>query len=86
MVIILRLVCIKSKKDEDSFKFLKAFGTRVHELEDLEQTDLQIKQCIKDAYDTIIISDELASFSGDIITKYKNSKAVNIIITKSKRI
>lgn len=86
MVIVLRLVCIKAKSDEDSFKVLKAFGTKVYELEDLEQTDSQIRQCVKNNYDTILLSEELANFSNDIITKYKNTKTVNIIITSRKRI
>lgn len=86
MVIKLKLVCIKSKNDEDSFKFFKAFGTKVYELEDLEQTDYQIKQCVKNNYDVILLSEQLANFSNDIITKYKNSRTVNIIITNRKRI
>ena len=80
-MIILKLVCIKAKKDDKSFKIFKTLGAKVYELEDLEKTDLQIRQCVKDDYDTILISEELANFSGDIITKYKKNKAINIIIT-----
>ena len=84
MVIILKLVCIKAKND-DSFRIFKAFGTKIYEIEDLEQIDSQIKQCVKNNYNTILISEELANFSGDIITKYKNSSTVNIIISNKKR-
>ena len=86
MVISLKIVCIKAKNDEDSFRVFKAFGTKVYELEDLEQTDYQIKQCVKNNYDTILISEELANFSSDIVTKYKNSQTVNIIISNRKMI
>ena len=86
MVISLKIVCIKAKNDEDSFRVFKAFGTKVYELEDLEQTDYQIKQCVKNNYDTILISEELANFSSDIVTKYKNSQTVNILMSNRKRI
>ena len=42
----MRISCIKSKQDSNSFKFLKRLGAQIHELEDLEQTDSKLAQLI----------------------------------------
>lgn len=84
-MIFLKFVCIKSKNDERSFNVFKTFGTKIYELEDLEQVDNKIKECIEQQYNPIIISNEVANFSGDIITKYQNSNLVHIIIASDRR-
>ena len=43
-----------------------------------------MKNLIKQNYDTIIISNEVAGFSEDIIKKYKNNKNVKIVISFNK--
>lgn len=75
---------IKSSKDEMSFKTIKNLGFHVVELENLEKTDETIKGLIENQYNTIIISNEVAGFSSDIIKKYKTEDTINIFIAPSK--
>lgn len=71
---------IKSSNDKKSFKVFKSLGMDVYELDDLEKTDEKIKELVEQKYDTIILSNEVASFSGDIINKYNKAENINIII------
>ncbi|MBO4816094.1 MAG: hypothetical protein J5507_04140 [Clostridia bacterium] len=64
--------------------FLKIFGMDVFDIDNLEETDKKINELVKNNYNTIIISNEVASFSEDIIKKYNKSQSVNIIIAPSK--
>ena len=75
---------IKFKKDKKSFNFVKGFGAKVFELEDPENIDNLINQLTHEKYDTIIITNEVAGFSSDIIKKYKRKENVNIVIIPSK--
>ena len=74
---------IKSSKDKKSFKIFKNLGMDVYEIDDLEKTDAKIKELVEHEYDTIVISNEVASFSGDIIKKYSKTEDINIIIAPS---
>ncbi len=56
----------------------------VYEIDDLEKTDEKIRELVKQKYSTIVISNEVASFSGDIIKKYSKTDDVNIIIAPGK--
>lgn len=58
----------------------------VYDIDNLEETDKKIKELIDKNYNTVIISNEIASFSGDIIKKYKNKENINIIIAPAKHI
>ena len=80
----MKVSCIRSNKDPESFNFLKSVGCNIIELSDLENVDNTIKDLIKDKYQTIIISNDVAGFSEDIIKKYKTKEDVNIIIAPSK--
>lgn len=71
---------IKSSKDYKSFKTFKNLGMDVYEIDDLEKTDEKIKELVEQKYNTIVISNELAGFSQDIIKKYSKTENVNIII------
>jgi len=75
---------IKYEKDENSFKIPEALGFDVYRLEDPEQTDEKIKELMNRDYKMIVVSNEIASFSGDIITKYNHDKNINIIIATGK--
>lgn len=77
----MRISCIKYSKDNDSFSFFKAIGANVVELEDLEKTDEELKKLVENKYKTIFISNEVASFSEDIIKRYNKDNDVKIIIT-----
>lgn len=71
---------IKTKNDDKSFKIFENLGFNVYSLEEPEDTDKKIEELIEDNCRTIILSNEIASFSGDIIKKYKNKDDVSIII------
>lgn len=57
----------------------------VYDIDNLEETDKKIKELIDKNYNTIVLSNEVASFSGDIIKKYKNKENINIIIAPNKQ-
>lgn len=75
---------IKSSNDSRSFKIFKGLGLDVYEIDDLEKTDEKIRELVEQKYNTIILSNEVASFSGDIIKKYNKADDVNIIIAPRK--
>ncbi len=77
----MKISWIKYEKDAKSFRLPEALGFDVFKLNDLEQTDNKIKQLIKQNYDTIVISNEVAGFSEDIIKKYKKDKDIKIVIS-----
>ena len=74
---------IKSSKDNKSFKVFKSLGMDVYEIDDLEKTDDKIRELVEQKYDTIVLSNEVASFSEDIIKKYGRAENINIIIAPS---
>lgn len=80
----MKLSWIKYDKDIDTFKIPEKLGFDVFKLEELEQIDTKINELIKEKYDTIIISNQVAGFSEDIIKKYSKKGNINIIISKSK--
>lgn len=75
---------VKSSKDKKSFKVFKNLGMDVYEIDNLEKTDDKIREIVEQKYDTIIISNEVASFSSDIIKKYSKVENINIIIAPSR--
>ena len=80
MVIEMKISWLKYEQDKKSFRLPEALGFDVFYLSDLEQTDNKMKELIKNDYDTIVISNEVAGFSEDIIKKYNRIENVNIII------
>lgn len=72
-------------KDDDSFKFFKNLGMEVYDIDNLDKVDEKLTELVKNNYKTIILSNEVAAFSEDIIKKYKNSEDIRIIITPNKR-
>ncbi len=75
---------LKSANDDKSFKMFKNLGMAVYEIEDLDKTDEKIKELVEQKYNTIVVSNEVASFSEDIIKKYNKTEDINIIIAPSK--
>lgn len=84
MVIKMKMSWIKYEKDARSFRLPEALGFDVFKLQDLEQTDSTIKDLIKQDYDTIILSNEVAGFSEDIIKRYQKDKDIKIVISLDK--
>lgn len=82
----MRISWIKSKNDKDSFRVPKNMGFSVFEMEDLEDTDSKIEELVNtEKCNTIILSNEAASFSEDIIKKYAKNEEVSIIIAPRKK-
>ncbi len=84
MVMKMKVSWIKYEKDKKSFRLPQALGFDVFSLQDLEKTDETMKNLIKQNYDTIILSNDVAGFSEDIIKKYKNDKNIKIVISLDK--
>lgn len=61
---------IKYEKDEKSFKVPELLGYDVWKLKELEKIDETLKYLIDNKYNTIILSNDVAAFSEDIIKKY----------------
>lgn len=72
-------------KDDDSFKIFKKLGMDVYDIEDLDKVDEKLRELINNDYKTIVLSNEVASFSEDIIKKYQKSDDIRIVITPNKR-
>ncbi len=80
----MKISWVKYEKDKRSFRLPEALGFDVFSLSDLEKTDETVRNLVKNDYDTIVLSNEVAGFSEDIIKKYKNNKNVKIVISFSK--
>ena len=80
----MKISWIKYEKDTKSFRLPQALGFDVFSLNDLEQTDKVMKELVKEEYDTIILSNEVAGFSEDIIKKYQKNKNIKIVISLDK--
>ena len=74
---------IKFKDDKNRYKFAKMVGMDVFELDSPDDIDKQIEELESQDYRTIFIPNSLASFSNDIVNKYRNSENLKIIITPS---
>lgn len=84
MVMKMKSAFIKYSKDKKSFNFFKAIGANVIELGNPENIDNEIKNLYKNNYRTIILTNEIASFSEDIIKKYNTFENISIIIAPKK--
>ena len=82
----MKFIFIKSKADIDGFKFFQKLGMKIYNIDDLENTDKIIAKMVNKDYKTIFLSNEVASFSEDIIKKYKTNQEILIIIAPNKRI
>lgn len=78
---IMKISWIKSENDDKSFKLVERLGMDVYAIPNLEDVDIKLKQLVQEKYDTIILSNEVANFSQDIITKYQKEKDIKIIIS-----
>lgn len=76
----MKISCIKSNKDNESFNFFKSIGCNIVELNDLEKVDKEIDNLVNEKYRTIILSNDVAGFSENIIKKYSKTEDINIII------
>ena len=80
----MKISWLKTKNDKESFKVFQNLGFSVYNLEEPENTDEKIKELIENNCKTIVLSNEIASFSKDIITKYNKQDDISIIIASGK--
>ncbi len=80
----MKMSFIKYDKDNKNFKIPEILGWDVFYINDLDKTDDKIRELIKQDYNTIVVSEQVASFSQDIIKKYKNNNDIKIIISWNK--
>lgn len=71
---------MKYAGDTNHFKWPQMFGMDVIALENLEQVDETLQRLVEEGCQTIIVTDEVASFSEDMIKTYPYQKEVRIII------
>ncbi len=79
----MKITFIKYEK-ENNYQIPKIFGINVEEIKEPEQIDEKIEELKRKEYTTIVISDELASFSEKIVNKYKYDNSIKLIITPTK--
>ncbi|MCI8392531.1 MAG: hypothetical protein HFJ24_02795 [Clostridia bacterium] len=80
----MKISWLRAKNDDNSFKVLKNLGFDVYNVEDEEKTDEVINNLVQNDYKIIVLSNEMASFSSDIITKYRNQDDISIVIAEGK--
>lgn len=80
----MKFVLLKGSNDKSSFKIFEFLGAEVEQIEDLEKTDDKIRELVNKNYRTIVITNEVASFSESIVKKYDRTKDIKIIIAPSK--
>ena len=81
----MKIYWIKYEKDSSSFKIQEKLGMNVEKVQNPEDIDKKIDKLIKNNCKTIILSNEIAGFSEDIIKKYRKQKDIYIIISPRKK-
>lgn len=75
---------VKLENDEKSFRWPENLGFDVFSIKNNDDVDNKIDELISNKYNTIIVSNDVASFSQKINREYLRNKNVNIIISKNK--
>lgn len=80
----MKISWIKQEKDNKNFAIAEKLGMEVYRLNNPEDVDKTINKLVNENYNTIVLSNELAGFSEDIIKKYRTDKDINIVISPRK--
>lgn len=80
----MKISWIKQEKDNQNFRVAERLGMEVYRLNNPEEIDKTMEDLVNQNYRTIVLSNEIAGFSEDIIKKYQKNKNVNIIISPRK--
>lgn len=81
----MKISWIKGEKDNHNFAIAERLGMEVHRLNNPEEVDKTMEELVKNNCHTIVLSNEIAGFSEDIIKKYQNSKDTHIIISPRRK-
>lgn len=77
----MKISWIKQKNDNRNFTIAERLGLDVYRLNRPEEVDETMGNLVEKNCRIIVLSNEIAGFSEDIIKKYRNSKDINIIIS-----
>ncbi len=80
----MKISWIKQENDNRNFIIAEKLGLGVYRISNPEGVDKKMENLINQNCKTIVLSNEIAGFSEDIIKKYKTDKSVNIIISPRK--
>ncbi len=80
----MKISWIKQENDNKNFAIAEKLGMNVYRLNNPEDVDETMKNLVNNNYNTIVLSNEIAGFSEDIIKKYQTNKEINIIISPRK--
>ena len=80
----MKISWIKDEKDNKNFSIAERLGMEVRRLNKPEEVDKTMKELINQNYKMIVLSNEIAGFSEDIIKKYRKDQDINIIISPRK--
>ena len=80
----MKISWIKDENDNKNFRVAEKLGMDVYRIKNPEEIDNKMEELVNKNYNTIVISNEMAGFSEDIIKKYKGNNAINIIISPRK--
>ena len=82
----MKISWIKDVKDNKNFAIAERLGMDVHRITNPEEVDRTMEDLVRKNCNIIVLSNEIAGFSEDIIKKYQNNKEINIIISPRKNI
>lgn len=82
----MKISWIKYEKDNKDFRIAERLGMDVYRIESPEEVDNKMQELVEKKYNTIVLSNEVAGFSEDIIKKYQNKKDINIIISPRRNV
>ena len=77
-------VCFLKYKNEKYYRIPQILGMHIKEIEEPERVDYEIEKLKKEKFETVVVSENLASFSEEIAKKYSKDNNLNIIIMPSK--
>lgn len=82
----MKISFIKYSQENRNYNLAQILGMKVVEINQPEQIDNTIENLKDSGYKTVVISNELASFSENIINKYTQDSKFKIIITPPSKI
>ena len=80
----MKISWIKQEDDNRNFAIAERLGLGVYRLNNPEEVDKKMQDLVNQNCRTIVLSNDIAGFSEDIIKKYRTDKNVNIIISPRK--
>ena len=80
----MKISWIKQEDDDRNFAIAERLGLGVYRLNKPEDVDKKMQDLVNQKCRMIVLSNDIAGFSEDIIKKYRTDRNVNIIISPRK--